>query len=186
MSATRITAAFERWHKLWATTYPTDAESNAAAGWRSPIEREIIGTPASGLPDVLAKVRMLREQEKGGKWAAEDEMLASIITDLERAAHASPALVRLVQRERALFARYEASEIDSQGDPLFGQWRAALDAVAAFAAVSMEDVVLKLRIATAWEPLQEPAAAGDNTAMALIAALADFDRFMATEPALAG
>jgi hypothetical protein len=45
-----------------------------------------MGMRAVCLPDVLAKVRILREMEKSGKWIAEDEMLASIAADLEHLA----------------------------------------------------------------------------------------------------
>ncbi len=85
MSVTTVIGdAFGRWHASWTTTYPTDEQSNAAGERRHPLEDIIIRTRAVNLSDVLAKVRMLREIERGGTWPCKDEMLGSIAADLER------------------------------------------------------------------------------------------------------
>jgi hypothetical protein len=90
-------------------------------------------------------------------------------------ASASPALVRLVQREALLRGQCDASD-DREQDRLCDIWREALAAVTAFPAATAADVALKLRTATAWDfPLEKSAEAGDNRAMAIIAALADLD-----------
>jgi hypothetical protein len=73
VGTTTIAADFRRWHEIWTGKYPTDAASDAAAEHRWALEARIIESWACCLPDVLAKVRMLREHEKGGKWANEDE-----------------------------------------------------------------------------------------------------------------
>jgi hypothetical protein len=59
------------------------------------------------LPDTLAKVRMLLAIEKGfGR--AEDEILASIVADLEKLAPTvSPALAALIDRWHAIEADHE-------------------------------------------------------------------------------
>jgi hypothetical protein len=87
-AATIITASFRRWHELWNATISTDAASAAASKERHAIALHIIGSRAGCLPDVLAKVRILREMETGGEWIAEDAMLASIAADLEHLATA--------------------------------------------------------------------------------------------------
>jgi hypothetical protein len=161
MSATKIAAAFERWHKLWTTTYPTDAKSNAARARRHPLEREIVQTRASALPDVLAKVRMLREIEKGGTWSREDEMLASVIADLEQLAPTvSPALAALIDAHRDLRAvRAERYAVVKRGFPAAGKERDDADAavgndqdekempieeaIASFEAQSLADIAAK-------------------------------------------
>jgi predicted oxidoreductase len=55
MSATKIAAAFERWHEIWTTTYATDKASNAAAEERHALAVSIMGMRAVCLPDVLPR-----------------------------------------------------------------------------------------------------------------------------------
>jgi hypothetical protein len=88
---------------------------------------------------------------------------------------ATPALVRLVQRERAEGAKADRRYTPEQGDV----WLAALAAVAAFEAQSAADVALKMRTALAWEDgLRDD---GTGTSSALVAALADLDRLAAAK-----
>jgi hypothetical protein len=86
VGATTIAASFRRWSELWTGKYPTDAASDAASKERQAIAEHIIGSRAGCLPDVLAKVRLLRKMEQGGEWIAEDAMLASIAADIEHLA----------------------------------------------------------------------------------------------------
>jgi hypothetical protein len=89
---------------------------------------------------------------------------------------ASPALVRLVQHEAVLRRRCDTAEY-MEDNPVFDLWRAALAAVAGFRVQSAADVALKLRTAIAWDgDIRETAENGCNSAMAIVAALADLDR----------
>jgi hypothetical protein len=86
-----IAASFRRWQELWTGNYPTDTASDAASRERQAIAEHIISSRADCLPDVLAKVRLLRKMEQGSEWIAEDAMLASIAADLEHLARGGEA-----------------------------------------------------------------------------------------------
>jgi hypothetical protein len=84
MTATKIAAAFERWHELWTAKYPGDIP-DADNEERHALKKHIAEMRAVCLSDTLAKIQIILETEKGYGRVA-DEMLSSIAADLERLA----------------------------------------------------------------------------------------------------
>jgi hypothetical protein len=125
--------------------YPSDAASNAAAEVRHVIEKEMIGTRATGLPDTLAKVKVLREHARGGIWIHTDEMLASIAADLEHVTTASPELVALASEHAAVVDRYNKGD-GKDGGALTKQIKRMFAKIEAFVPHSIADVLVKCHV----------------------------------------
>jgi hypothetical protein len=106
---------------------------------RYALQEDMIGMRAVCLPDVLAKVSMLREIEKGGKWTAEDELLASIAADLEHATSPSPALADALAVAVDRFNISGANRPIASAEAYHRTWRE----VEAFAPRSIPDVLAK-------------------------------------------
>jgi hypothetical protein len=143
MSATKIAAAYERWHELYTAQYSDDRVPDALAEELDALHDRIVDMRAVCLPDVLAKVSMLREMEKGGEVIG-DYVLASIAADLEHATTASPQLVALANELAIAVDRFNNSNPSEDGPNVLAEANNRIWAeIEAFAPRSIADVLAK-------------------------------------------
>jgi hypothetical protein len=148
MSATKIAAAYLRWHELWTANFPTDEAGNAAMEERAALKAYIIGMRAGSGADILAKVRMLYEHARAC-WV-EDEMIASIAADLERLEGTDETLVKLFDERMVLSAGAVAADTRRDFDTahvLSDRFNKIDDTIAETPAMSFRGLCVKARIA---------------------------------------